>query len=142
MSILHTKILLSTHGFRSAELGARLDWELRVIYIKPMPERHNRLRPIVDFLLNVVEGVEDEAKTNLEELVSKIRQAGGEVAQAHTGAGLPAAERLLVAGACDIALAVMFAKLLASGSWQGSPPKVRRQIGQRRVDRKRSSWAV
>jgi hypothetical protein len=107
-----------------------------------MPERHNRLRPIVDFLLNVVEGVEDEAKTNLEELVSKIRQAGGEVAQAHTGAGLPAAERLLVAGACDIALAVMFAKLLASGSWQGSPPKVRRQIGQRRVDRKRSSWAV
>jgi hypothetical protein len=38
------------------------------------------LRCIVDFQLNVVEGVEDEAKTNLEELVSKNRQVGGEIA--------------------------------------------------------------
>jgi hypothetical protein len=37
-------------------------------------------RCIVDFQLNVVEGVEDEAKTNLEELVSKNRQVGGEIA--------------------------------------------------------------
>ena len=128
MSILHTKMLLATDGSGSAELGAtiaidldaRLDWELRVVYIEPMPERHSRLRPIVDFLLNVVEGVEEEAKTNLEELVSKIRQTGGEVAQAHAGAGLPAAEWLLVTGVCD--------------SWQGSHQKGRRQIGQRRVD--------
>jgi nucleotide-binding universal stress UspA family protein len=147
MSILHTKMLLATDGSGSAELGAtiaidldaRLDWELRVVYIEPMPGRHSRLRPIVDFLLNVVEGVEDEAKTNLEELVSKNWQAGGEVAQAHAGAGLPAAEWLLVAGVCDIAMAVMFAKLLVSGSWQGSPPKVRRRIGQRRLDRTRFS---
>ncbi|HEY0128911.1 MAG TPA: hypothetical protein VE568_12895 [Rubrobacter sp.] len=46
MSILHTKMLLTTEGSGSAELGAtiaidldaRLDWELRVVYIEPMPE--------------------------------------------------------------------------------------------------------
>ena len=78
MSIFPTMILLATDGSGSAELGAtiaidldaKLDWELRVVYIEPMPGRHSRLRPIVDFLLN--------------------RQAGGEVAQAHAaGLGCP-----------------------------------------------------
>jgi nucleotide-binding universal stress UspA family protein len=47
MSILHTKMLLATDGSGSAELGAtiaidldaRLDWELRLVYMEPMPER-------------------------------------------------------------------------------------------------------
>lgn len=46
MSILHTKMLLTTEGSGSAELGAtiaidldvRLDWELHVVYIEPITE--------------------------------------------------------------------------------------------------------
>jgi len=115
MSIFPTKILLATDDSRSAQLAAktaidlahRLDSELHVVYVEPMPERHSRLRPSVDLPLDVVEAIEQEAKTKLEKLVSKIRQAGGEIAKAHARTGLPVAEIVRLGEELGVGLIVM-----------------------------------
>jgi nucleotide-binding universal stress UspA family protein len=95
-----TKVLLATDGSQDAVLAAttaidlskRLDAELHTVYVEPMPERHSSrsMRFPVDLPAEVVESVEQEAKTKLEEQLQKIRQAG-EVAHAHPRVGLPPA---------------------------------------------------
>src|SRR3712207_1436354 len=112
-----TKILLATDGSKDAELAAttaidlskRLDSELHAVYVEPMPERHSSraMRFPVDLPAEVVESVEQEAKTKLEEQLQKIKQAGGEVANAHPRAGLPAAEIVALAEEIGAGLIVM-----------------------------------
>jgi nucleotide-binding universal stress UspA family protein len=117
MSIFPTRILLATDGSREAELAAetafdlskKLDSELHAVYVEPMPERHTSglMRFGVDLPAEVVESVEQEARTKLEEQVQKIREAGGEVVQAHPRAGLPTAEIVALAEELGVGLIVI-----------------------------------
>jgi nucleotide-binding universal stress UspA family protein len=107
MSIFPTRILLATDGSENAQLAAitavdlskRLDSEVHVVYVEPMPERHGTrmMRFAVDLPAEVVESAEKEAQTKLEEQVQKIKQAGGQVAQVHPREGLPDAEIVALA---------------------------------------------
>src|SRR5829696_309779 len=102
MSIFPTKILLATDGSEDAQLAAKtaldlsvkLDSELHVVYVEPMPERHTSRLTRFRFELpsDVVRSVEEDAKSKLEEQVQKTEQAGSKVAQAHPRVGLPDAE--------------------------------------------------
>jgi nucleotide-binding universal stress UspA family protein len=101
-----TKILLATDGSEDARLAAnaalelskRLDSELHAVYVEPMPERHSApTRFAVDLPPEVVESVEEEAKTKLEKLIGKMREEGGQVRQGHARVGLPAAEIVTLA---------------------------------------------
>jgi nucleotide-binding universal stress UspA family protein len=117
MSIFPTKILLATDGSEDAQLAAttavdlakKLDSELHVVYVEPMPEKHisvlTRFR--VDLPAEVVERVEQDARTKLEEQVQKIRQAGGEVAQAYPRSGLPDTVIVSLAEELDAGLIVV-----------------------------------
>jgi nucleotide-binding universal stress UspA family protein len=117
MSIFPTKILLATDGSEDAQLAVttavdlskRLDSELHVVYVEPMPERHGTrmMRFAVDLPVEVVERAEKEAKTKLEEQVQQIKQAGGQVAQAHAKEGLPAAEIVSLADELGVGLIVL-----------------------------------
>jgi nucleotide-binding universal stress UspA family protein len=117
MSIFPTKILLATDGSVDAQLAAqtavemskKLDSELHLVYVEPMPERHGTrmMRFAVDLPAEVVESAEKEAKANLEEQVQKIKQAGGQVAQAHAKEGLPDAEIVALAEDLGVGLIVM-----------------------------------
>jgi nucleotide-binding universal stress UspA family protein len=66
-------------------------------------------RPIVDPGLQskVEEDAEEAAKTKLEEQVQKIREADGEIADAHTRVGYPDAEIVGLAGRLGAGLIVM-----------------------------------
>ena len=113
---LPTKVLLATDGSEDARLAAntaldlskKLDSELHVVYVEPMPRRHSApLRFAVDLPLEVVERTEEEAKTKLEKLVEKMREEGGEVAQAHPRVGLPAVEIVALAEELGAGMIVM-----------------------------------
>jgi nucleotide-binding universal stress UspA family protein len=117
MSIFPTKILLATDGSEDAQLAAKtavdladkLDSELHVVYVEPMPERHSSRLTRFRFEVpsDVVRSVEEDAKSKLEEQVQKIEQAGGKVAQAHPRAGLPDAEIMALAEELGVGLIVM-----------------------------------
>jgi nucleotide-binding universal stress UspA family protein len=117
MSIFPTKILLATDGSEDAQLAAKtaldlsekLDSELHVVYVEPMPERHASRLTRFRFELpsDVVQSVEEDAKSKLEEQVQKIEQAGGKVAQAHPRVGLPDAEIVTLAEELGVGLIVM-----------------------------------
>ena len=117
MSIFPTKILVATDGSVDAQLAAqtavemskKLDSELHLVYVEPMPERHGTrmMRFAVDLPAEVVESAEKEAKAKLEEQVQKIKQAGGQVAQAHAKEGLPDAEIVALAEDLGVGLIVM-----------------------------------
>jgi nucleotide-binding universal stress UspA family protein len=117
MSIFPNNILLATDGSEDAELAAttavdlskRLDSELHVVYVEPMPERRGSrmMRFAVDLPAEVVESVEKEAKAKLDEQVHKIREAGGEVAGARVREGRPAAEIVTLADELGVGLIVM-----------------------------------
>ena len=103
MSDFPAKILLATDGAEDAELAARAaislaedtGAELHVVHVgethhvypaptvagPPLPTEHR-------------EELENEARRMLDEQVQKIRQAGGEVAEAHLRMGKPAEEIL------------------------------------------------
>jgi len=61
----------------------------------------------LDLTAEVVERVEQDAETKLEEQVQKIRKAGDEVAQVHPRAGLPDAEILALAEELGVGLIVV-----------------------------------
>jgi nucleotide-binding universal stress UspA family protein len=117
MSTFPTKILLATDGSEDAQLAAqtavemskKLDSELDVVYVEPMPERHSgrMMRFPVNLPAEVVQSVEQEAKVKLEEQVHKIKQAGGNVAQTYPRAGLPDAEIVALAEDLGAGLIVM-----------------------------------
>jgi nucleotide-binding universal stress UspA family protein len=111
------RILLATDGSKDAELAAnaaldlskKLDSELHVVYVEPMPERHSApMRFAVDLPPEVVRSVEQEANAKLEKLLEKLRQEeGAEVGEAHARVGLPAAEILALAEELGVGLIVM-----------------------------------
>jgi nucleotide-binding universal stress UspA family protein len=115
---LPTKVLLATDGSQDARLAAnsaldlskKLDSELHVVYVEPMPEKHTTsglMRFRVDLPAEVVERVEQDAKTKLQEQVQKIEQAGGKVAQSYPRVGLPEAEIVALAEELGVGLIAM-----------------------------------
>ena len=107
MSIFPTKILLATDGSEDAQLAAttsvdlskRLDAELHVVYV----------RHVLDpgFESRMHEHAGEAAKNKLEEQVQKMKEASGEVTQAHARVGLPSAEILRLAEELGVGLIVM-----------------------------------
>lgn len=111
---LPTKILLAIDGSEDARLAAntaldlseKLESELHVVYVEPMPERHTQpVRFAVDLPPEVVRSVEKEARTKLETLVEGVGE--GEVTQAHSRVGSPAAEIVALADELGVGLIVM-----------------------------------
>jgi nucleotide-binding universal stress UspA family protein len=113
---LPTKILLAIDGSEDARLAATTalelsensEAELHVVYVEPMPERHTGPgRFAVDLPPEVVQSVENEAKTKLEKLVAKFTEGGGQVTQAYARTGSPAAEIVALAEERGVGLIVM-----------------------------------
>ena len=107
MSILPTKVLLATDGSEDAALATRAaidlctktDSELHVVYVGHV------LDP--GFESRMHERAGEAAKNKLEEQVQKMKEASGEVTQAHARVGLPAAEILRLAEELGVGLIVM-----------------------------------
>jgi nucleotide-binding universal stress UspA family protein len=103
---LPTRILLATDGSENArratdaalELAERLDSELHLTYVEPMPERHaGPARFAIDLPPEVVAGVEEEAETKLAEQLGKMGEGRGNITRAHARVGLPSAEIVVLA---------------------------------------------
>ena len=118
MSIFPARILLATDGSEHARLAVRtavdmskkLDSELHVVYVEPIPDAY--ATPgwggfEADLPTGVRQHVEEEARTKLEEELRHIREAGGEVAEAHVREGRPGAEIVRLAEELDIGLIVL-----------------------------------
>ncbi|HET7270583.1 MAG TPA: universal stress protein [Rubrobacter sp.] len=111
-----TKVLLAIDGSEDAQLAAdtaldlsgKLESELHVVYVEPMPERHTKpVRFAVDLPPEVVRSVEKEAEAKVEKLVEKVGEGGGQVTQAHARVGSPAAEIVALAEELGVGLIVM-----------------------------------
>ena len=116
MSIFPAKILLAIDGSKGArlaadvalELAARLDSELHLTYVEPMPERHPApARFGVDLPPGFVAGVEQEAEAKLADQVGRIGEGRGEVARAHVRVGSPSAEIVALAEELEAGLVVV-----------------------------------
>jgi nucleotide-binding universal stress UspA family protein len=116
MSIFPTRILLATDGSKDARLAAdvalelaeRLDSELHLTYVEPMPERHaGPARFAIDLPPEVVASVEEEAETKLTEQAGEMGEGDGEVTQAHARVGLPSAEIVALAEELEAGLVVV-----------------------------------
>jgi nucleotide-binding universal stress UspA family protein len=116
MSIFPTRILLATDGSKDARLAAdvalelaeRLDSELHLTYVEPMPERHaGPARFAIDLPPEVVASVEEEAETKLAEQAGEMGEGDGEVTQAHARVGLPSAEIVALAEELEAGLVVV-----------------------------------
>ena len=104
MSIFPTKILLATDGSEeaklafasAADLSEKTASELHVVYVGHVPlvsyESPGASTLDPDLQRRMHEGAEQEARTMLEELVRRVGQSGGEVAELHTRIGRPDAE--------------------------------------------------
>ena len=101
-----TRILLATDGSENAksaagaalELAQKLDSELHIVYVEPMPQRRGGLRRFsVDLPPEVVASFEKEAKAGLEKEVRRMEEGGAEIAGAHARTGDPAAETVALA---------------------------------------------
>jgi nucleotide-binding universal stress UspA family protein len=104
MSIFPTKILLATDGSKEAELAfasavelsEKTGSELHVVYVGHMPlvsyESPGATTLDPDLQRRIHEGAEQEARTMLEELVRRVGQSDGEVAEIHARLGRPDAE--------------------------------------------------
>jgi nucleotide-binding universal stress UspA family protein len=111
-----TRILLGTDGSEEArnaapaalELAQKLDSELHVTYVGPMPERRGGLvRYSVDLPPEVVASFEEQARSTLEEQVEKMGEGGGEIMQSHTRVGSPGAEIVALAEELGAGLVVV-----------------------------------
>ena len=119
MSIFPTTILLATDGSEEAQLAATTaadlarstGSELHVVYVGHMP-------PILyespgawvldrDLQSRMEERVEEEARARLDEQVQRVREAGGEVAEAHASLGRPDAEIVRLAEELGAGLIVL-----------------------------------
>jgi nucleotide-binding universal stress UspA family protein len=102
--VLPAKILVATDGSKEAELASssaadlaeRTGSELHLVYVGHMPPVYYEspgtwaLDP--DLQRRMQERVEEEVKARLDEQVQQVREAGGEVAGAHSRLGRPDAE--------------------------------------------------
>jgi nucleotide-binding universal stress UspA family protein len=104
MSIFPTRILLATDGSReaqlafasAADLSEKTGSELHVVYVGHMPlvgyEAPGATTLDPDLWRRMQDGAEEEARTKLDEQLQRVRESGGEVAEAHTRLGRPDAE--------------------------------------------------
>jgi nucleotide-binding universal stress UspA family protein len=113
---LPTRILLATDGSENArratdaalELAERLDSELHLTYVEPMPERHaGPARFAIDLPPEVVANVEEEAETKLAEQLGKMGEGRGKITRAHARVGLPSAEIVALAEELEAGLMVV-----------------------------------
>jgi len=111
-------VLLATDGSRESTRAARiavtlaekLGTELHLVHVGPMPEEYIVPRlsiPEPEFWNMIRERAEEEAKPKLNEQVQKIREAGGEVSEAHVRVGLPDAEIVELAEELGAGLVVL-----------------------------------
>jgi nucleotide-binding universal stress UspA family protein len=104
MSIFPTKILLATDGSEEANLAASTAAELakstnsglHVLYVGHMPSIFHESPAVIMFDPNppsrMEEDAEEAARSELQEQVQNIREAGGEITEAHARLGRPDAE--------------------------------------------------
>jgi nucleotide-binding universal stress UspA family protein len=104
MSIFPTKILLATDGSKEAELACasaadlseKTGSELHVVYVGHLPlvsyESPGATTLDPDLWRRMHEDAEQEARTKLDQQEQRVRETGGEVAEAHTRLGRPDAE--------------------------------------------------
>lgn len=113
-----TKILLATDGSAEAEraarmaksLSERLDSELHVVYVEPLPGPYAFPETaVVDpaYRDTVRKRAEGDAGEKLLEEVEKVRGMGGEIAGSHAAAGRPDAEIVRVAEELPAGLVVV-----------------------------------
>lgn len=119
MSILPTKILVATDGSTDAnlairaavDLSERTEAELHVVHAQRKPQalpltRAGLAHPSLE-AINHPDTCEREAERLLEEQLGLIRDAGGNVAEAHLRDGRPADEIAALAGELQVGMVVI-----------------------------------
>ena len=122
MTDFPTRILLATDGSEDAAFAARTalnlanktSSELHVVYVEEMPRRLSTSEPtslegLIDpeFDEKMRQHAQAAASQLLEEQVQKIKEAGGEIAQAHPKFGRPYAEIVHLAEELDAGIVVV-----------------------------------
>src|SRR5215208_4473838 len=116
MTDFPTRILLASDNSEDASFAAhtavnlanRTGSELHVVYVEEVPRRFPASEPtnfeeLIDpeFEDKMRQHAKATASQLLEELVQKIKEAGGEIEQAHAKFGRPAAENVRLAEELD-----------------------------------------
>ena len=122
MTDFPTRILLATDGSEDAAVAARTavnlanktGSELHVVYVEEVPRRLSTSEPtslegLIDpgFEEQMRQQAQAAASQFLEEQVQKIKEAGGEIAQAHPRLGRPYAEIVQLAEELDAGMVVV-----------------------------------
>ncbi len=122
MTDFPTRILLATDGSEDAAFAARTalnlanktSSELHVVYVEEMPRRLSTSEPtslegLIDpeFDEKMRQHAQAAASQLLEEQVQKIKEAGGEIAQAHPRFGRPYEEIVHLAEELDAGIVVV-----------------------------------
>ncbi len=122
MTDFPTRILLATDGSEDAAFAARTALnlanktgsELHVVYVEEMPRRLSTSEPtslegLIDpeFDEKMRQHAQAAASQLLEEQVQKIKEAGGQIAQAHAKFGRPHAEIVHLAEELDAGIVVV-----------------------------------
>ena len=122
MTAFLTRILLATDGSEDAAFAARTavnlanktGSELHVVYVEEVPRRLSTSEPtslegLIDpeFEEQMRQQAQAAASQFLEEQVQKIKEAGGEIAQAHPRLGRPYAEIVQLAEELDAGMVVV-----------------------------------
>ena len=116
MSIFPTKILLATDGSEEATLAAqtavdvadKTNSELHVVYVGWLDYDYPRyVVPDFEYMQQIQENVEQEARKVLDAEVERVKAAGGGVVEAHLSMGSPEAEIVKLAEDIGVGLIVM-----------------------------------
>ena len=122
MTDFPTRILLATDGSNDAAVAAhtavnlanKTGSELHVVYVEEVPRRLSTSEPtslegLIDpeFEEQMRQQAQVAASQFLEEQVQKIKEAGGEIAQAHPRLGRPYAEIVQLAEELDAGMVVV-----------------------------------
>ncbi len=121
MTDFPTRILLATDGSDEAALAGRTavnlanetDSELHVVYVEEVPRRlsdsESSLESMIDpgFEQQMRQHAQAAASQLLEEQVQKIKEAGGEIAQAYPRIGRPYAEIVHLAEELGVGVVVV-----------------------------------
>ena len=115
MSIFPTKILLATDGSAEATLAARTavdiadktNSELHVVYVGEEYGYPIFAVPDYEYLQQIQENLEQEARKALDAEVERVKAAGGRVVEAHLSMGSPDAEIVKLADDIGTGLIVM-----------------------------------
>jgi nucleotide-binding universal stress UspA family protein len=117
MSVFGTRILVATDGspesVRAArtatELSNKLGLELHVVYVEPTPDVYGIPERAIYFpeTQDYLRTVERHAHERISEEAAKIRESGGEIAEAYPRVGRPDAEIVWLAEELDAGLVIV-----------------------------------